>query len=70
VVKDQLEDILDVWCGFVASHPHLAVYFSKTDGGGLDPSYLARVRARFAWTKVVLLTAILWTQPYVAEKGF
>jgi len=149
VVKDQIEDILDVWYGFVASHPHLAVYFSRKDAGDLDPQYLARVRGRFAqwildttaadfdqrwldyqqeigrrhhrpgknqtdgahsvdhvhfryivafvipisatmepflarrghspeqvrqmqwaWTKAVLLTAILWTRPYVAEGSF
>lgn len=149
IVKDQIEDILDVWYGFVGSHPHLAVYFSKADGSGLDPRYLARVRARFAqwildttaadydqawldyqqevgrrhhrpgknqtdqvssvdhihyryiiafvipisatmepflarggdppdevrkmqwaWTKAVLLTALLWTQPYVNEGDF
>lgn len=149
VVRDQVEDILDVWYGFVASHPHLSVYFSKKDGSGLDPRYLARVRARFAqwildttaadfdqtwldyqqeigrrhhrpgknetdgvssvdhihfryivafvlpisatmepflakrghppevvrkmhwaWTKAVLLTAILWSQPYVAPGGY
>lgn len=148
IVRDQLEDILDVWYGFVASHPHLSIYFAKKDGTGLDPEYLARVRARFAqwildttaadfdqswldyqqeigrrhhrpgknqtdavssvdhihlryiiafvlpisatmepflakkghppdvvrtmhwaWTKAVLLTAILWSQPYIAADG-
>jgi hypothetical protein len=149
VVRDQIEDILDVWYGFVGSHPHLAVYFSSKDGAGLDARYLARVRARFgqwildttaaeydqawldyqeevarrhhrpgknetdgvssvdhihfrylvafvlpisatmepflakkghspevvrkmhsAWTKAVLLTAILWSRPYVAQNAF
>jgi hypothetical protein len=148
VVRDQIEDILDVWYGFVASNPHLAVYFSR-QGGDLDARYLARVRARFgqwildtvaadydqawldyqeevarrhhrpgknetdavssvdhihfrylvafvlpisatmepflakkghapeivrnmhgAWTKAVLLTAILWSRPYVANNAF
>jgi hypothetical protein len=149
VVQDQIEDILDVWYGFVGSHPHLAVYFSNKAGGELDAHYLARVRARFgqwildtlaadydqtwldyqeevarrhhrpgknqtdsvssvdhihfrylvafvmpisatmepflakkghpaevvrkmqaAWTKAVLLTAILWSRPYVANDAF
>ena len=148
VVRDQIEAILDVWYGFVGSHPHLSVYFSAP-GGELDPQYLARVRARFAqwildttsadydqawldyqheigrrhhrpgknttdavdsvdhvhfryiiafvvpltvtmepflakkghtpqqvktmhaaWTKAVVLTAILWTEPYVRDGGF
>lgn len=47
VLDDQIDAILDLWYGFVASHPHLVAYFSDRDG---NPSsdYLARVRARFA----------------------
>lgn len=149
VVKDQIEDILDVWYGFVASHPYLALYFSRRGTSELDADYLARVRARFgrwildttaaeydeawldyqeeigrrhtrpgknetdgvdsvdhipfrylvgfvlpisatmepflskrghgpedvrrmhsAWTKAVLLTAILWSRPYVRDGAF
>lgn len=149
VVQDQIEDILDVWYGFVGSHPYLAHYFSKRGTSELDATYLARVRARFArwildttaaeydqawldyqqevgrrhtrpgknvtdgadsvdhipfrylvgfvlpisatmepflsrkghspeqvrkmqaaWTKAVLLTAILWSQPYVKEGAY
>jgi Protoglobin len=46
VLRDQVEDVLDVWYGFVASHPHLVTYFADADGNPID-EYLARVRARF-----------------------
>lgn len=47
VLEGQVEDVLDVWYGFVASQPHLLAYFS-TPGGDPLPDYLARVRVRFA----------------------
>ena len=46
VLNDQVEDVLDVWYGFVASHPHLVRYFAGPDGEPID-AYLTRVRARF-----------------------
>jgi hypothetical protein len=46
VLRDQVEDVLDVWYGFVASHPHLVRYFAGPDGEPID-AYLTRVRARF-----------------------
>jgi Protoglobin len=46
VLHDQVEDVLDVWYGFVASHPHLVRYFAGPDGEPID-AYLTRVRARF-----------------------
>ena len=47
VLKDQIEDILDVWYGFVGSNPQLlATFTSKIDGKPL-PDYLAAVRKRF-----------------------
>lgn len=47
VVKDQVEAILDVWYGFVASQAHLVASFSsKVDGKPLG-EYLGRVRKRF-----------------------
>jgi hypothetical protein len=46
VLRDQVEDVLDVWYGFVASHPHLVGYFAGPDGAPID-AYLTRVRARF-----------------------
>lgn len=46
VLADQIEDVLDVWYGFVGSHPHLLYYF--TDGRGkANSEYLAAVRKRF-----------------------
>lgn len=46
VLADQIEDILDLWYGFVGSHPHLLYYF--TDGkGNANSEYLAAVRKRF-----------------------
>lgn len=47
VLAGQIDDILDVWYGFVGSHPHLIAYFSTPSGTPL-PDYLARVRSRFA----------------------
>ena len=38
--------VLDVWYGFVASHPHLVRYFAGPDGAPID-DYLSRVRVRF-----------------------
>lgn len=46
VLADQIEDILDVWYGFVASHPHLVYYFSDGQGNA-NSAYLAAVRRRF-----------------------
>jgi hypothetical protein len=46
VLRDQVEDVLDVWYGFVASHDHLVRYFAGPDGQP-DGEYLTRVRARF-----------------------
>lgn len=46
VLAPQVEQILDLWYGFVGSHPHLVVSFNGPDN---QPSgdYLASVRARF-----------------------
>lgn len=46
VLADQVEEILDLWYGFVGSHPHLLYYFTGSDGQPLG-EYLAAVRARF-----------------------
>jgi hypothetical protein len=46
VLGPQTDEILDLWYGFVGSHPHLLYYF--TDGAGHALSdYLAAVRQRF-----------------------
>ena len=46
VLADQVDDILDLWYGFVASHPHLVYYFTGPDGKP-DSRYLSAVRQRF-----------------------
>jgi hypothetical protein len=46
VLGEQVEDILDTWYGFVASHPHLIYYFSDREGNP-NSDYLAAVRIRF-----------------------
>jgi len=46
VLADQVDDILDLWYGFVGSHPHLVYYFSGPDGQP-DSRYLQAVRGRF-----------------------
>ena len=52
ILVPQAEQILDVWYGFVGSHPFLAHYFVDKTTGALDMSYLTRVRGRFArWIK-------------------
>jgi hypothetical protein len=46
VLADQIEAVLDVWYGFVGSHPHLLTYFSGA-ARQPDDGYLAAVRKRF-----------------------
>jgi hypothetical protein len=46
VLADQVEAVLDLWYGFVGSHPHLVYYFTGPDGQPI-PAYLAAVRRRF-----------------------
>jgi len=51
VLAEQIEDVLDVWYGFVGSHPHLLDYFRRPDGEP-DPAHLVAVRKRFAqWVR-------------------
>lgn len=46
VLADQIEEVLDLWYGFVGSHSHLVYYF--TDGqGNPNGDYLSAVRQRF-----------------------
>lgn len=46
ILADQVEDVLDVWYGFVGSHAHLLHYFNGADGRP-NGDYLAAVRRRF-----------------------
>lgn len=53
VLADQVDDVLELWYGYVGSHPHLVRYFAGADGEPI-PDYLERVRARFAqWVRDV-----------------
>jgi len=46
VLQDQIEEVLDLWYGFVGSHAHLVYYFTDGKGNALS-EYLAAVRKRF-----------------------
>ncbi|MCA6422287.1 MAG: protoglobin domain-containing protein [Bacteroidota bacterium] len=48
ILKDQTNEILDVWYGFVASTPQLVYFFGNKNTGKPEGDYLARVRERFA----------------------
>ncbi len=48
VLAPQVEDVLDVWYGFVASQPQLLQYFSHPKTGEAQGEYLGAVRMRFA----------------------
>ena len=53
VLADQVDQVLDLWYGYVGSHPHLVHYFTDRDGQPIG-EYLERVRARFAqWVRDV-----------------
>jgi len=53
VLADQVDDVLELWYGFVGSNDHLVHYFAGADGQP-SPEYLERVRARFAqWVRDV-----------------
>jgi hypothetical protein len=53
VLADQVDDVLELWYGYVGSHPHLVHYFADRDGRPIGP-YLERVRSRFAqWVRDV-----------------
>jgi len=54
---DQIDDILDLWYGYVGSNDHLVYYF--TTNGQPNTDYLSAVRERFGmWIKDLL------TRPY------
>jgi hypothetical protein len=45
VLKDQTNEVLDLWYGFVGGNEHLLHYFTKNEQPNMD--YLTAVRARF-----------------------
>jgi hypothetical protein len=50
VLSDQIDQILDLWYGYVGSHEHLVYYFTKD--GKPNTEYLSAVRLRFGqWIK-------------------
>jgi hypothetical protein len=47
ILEPRIEEILDVWYGFVGSNPHLLASFVDAQSGQPDSDYLAAVRKRF-----------------------
>lgn len=47
ILEERVEDVLDVWYGFVGSQPHLLDTFVSRKTNEPDPDYLGRVRQRF-----------------------
>jgi Protoglobin len=47
ILKDQTNDILDVWYGFVGGTPQLLYFFGNKTTGKPEGKYLAKVRERF-----------------------
>ncbi len=47
VLRDQIDDVLDLWYSWVGSNPHLVYYFSNEKTGQPIPEYLEAVRKRF-----------------------
>ncbi|MCS6799905.1 MAG: protoglobin domain-containing protein [Myxococcota bacterium] len=52
VLVPRVEELLDVWYGFVGSNPHLVSAFARTSDGKPDEGYLGAVRKRFGqWVR-------------------
>jgi hypothetical protein len=47
VLEHQIDDILELWYGFVGDHDFLLQYFTDAESGVPNEEYLERVRARF-----------------------
>ena len=47
LLNDRVEEVLDVWYGFVGANSHLLASFTRTSDGEPDADYLAAVRVRF-----------------------
>ena len=48
VLKDHADELVAVWRGIIALHPHLTAYSQDPHTGELDTDYSARVGKRFA----------------------
>jgi hypothetical protein len=58
ILEPHIEQILDVWYGFVGSKPFLLEQFSDTQTGDPIVDYLGRVRARFGqWIRDTALAS-------------
>jgi len=52
ILVPKVEELLDVWYGFVGSHAHLIQSFTRQSDGQPDEGYLRAVRQRFGqWVK-------------------
>ena len=47
VLRDQIDDVLDLWYSWVGSNPHLVYYFGDKKTGQPIPEYLEAVKRRF-----------------------
>lgn len=47
VLEDQIDDVLNLWYGYVGSNPHLVYYFTDKNTGEPIQKYLENVRLRF-----------------------
>ncbi|MCS7143158.1 MAG: protoglobin domain-containing protein [Aigarchaeota archaeon] len=47
VLRDQINDVLDLWYGWVGSNPHLLYYFTDKNTNAPIKDYLEAVRKRF-----------------------
>ena len=68
VLADQVDAILDVWYGFVGSHPHLLHSFTDSAGAPVD-DYLTSVRARFGRWILDTARADTTLKPFLARQG-
>jgi Protoglobin len=67
ILADRVEEVLDVWYGFVGSHPHLLDSFTRTPDGEPDTDYLAAVRVRFGdWIRAT--AAAEYDQEWLAHQ--
>lgn len=48
VLEPNIDELLDVWYGFVGANEHLLYYFTNPRTGEPDMDYLSKVRIRFA----------------------
>lgn len=47
VLEDQIDDVLNLWYGYVGSNPHLVYYFTDKNTGEPIQKYLENVKLKF-----------------------